>query len=373
MGLPAVRRTGGLAGSASSLALWRVPIRNVGHRRHHLPGQSSATDDLVSGHMARHQPEERHQRFGITACFGPGQLQDRLGDAAQIASGDGSPGSRSIVWRRRSGRDLLGWRGNRRNWPTDGAESPDYRRCPGRWERHWSNPSAPHPGFDPGQFARVHRPDHRAGQHSPNRRFARLPGVERICPRPPGSAPPSARRTPAPAGPSGGFAPEAMATGHSSRRCWTRSSGLLPRRIHLPLQPSQVGVPRQAVLSLGSTGRPAGPGPVCNLDQTATHWVWWRQVNIPIGNCLLRSPIVTLISTSRRVKRIVVVPTYNGMTDASATQMVKLFDFHAPKLGVLTVNNMHNMEHYGNLVTYMRMKGVVPPPSEPASQPQPKK
>jgi len=64
---------------------------------------------------------------------------------------------------------------------------------------------------------------------------------------------------------------------------------------------------------------------------------------------------------------------YNGMTDASATQMVKLFDFDAPKLGVLTVNNMHNMEHYGNLVTYMRMKGVVPPTSEPASQPQPKK
>ena len=64
---------------------------------------------------------------------------------------------------------------------------------------------------------------------------------------------------------------------------------------------------------------------------------------------------------------------YNGMTDASATQMVKLFDFDAPKLGVLTVNNMHNMEHYGNLVTYMRLKGVVPPTSEPASQPQPKK
>src|SRR5271157_5308999 len=27
------------------------------------------------------------------------------------------------------------------------------------WERHGSNPSAPHPGFDQGQFARVHCPD----------------------------------------------------------------------------------------------------------------------------------------------------------------------------------------------------------------------
>ena len=60
---------------------------------------------------------------------------------------------------------------------------------------------------------------------------------------------------------------------------------------------------------------------------------------------------------------------YDGMTDASGTQMVKLFDMDAPKLGVLTVNNMHNLEHYGNLVTYMRLKNIVPPTSEP----QPKK
>jgi len=64
---------------------------------------------------------------------------------------------------------------------------------------------------------------------------------------------------------------------------------------------------------------------------------------------------------------------YNGMTDASATQMVKLFGNDAPKLDVLTVNNMHNMEHYGNLVTYMRLKNIVPPTSELAAQPQPTK
>ena len=64
---------------------------------------------------------------------------------------------------------------------------------------------------------------------------------------------------------------------------------------------------------------------------------------------------------------------YDGMTDASAPEMVKLFGGDTPKLGVLTVNNMHNLEHYGNLVTYMRLKKIVPPSSEPASQPQPKK
>ena len=64
---------------------------------------------------------------------------------------------------------------------------------------------------------------------------------------------------------------------------------------------------------------------------------------------------------------------YDGMTDASAAQPVTLFGNDAPKLGVLTVNLMHNQEHYGNLVTYMRMKNIVPPSSEPASPPPPKK
>jgi hypothetical protein len=61
------------------------------------------------------------------------------------------------------------------------------------------------------------------------------------------------------------------------------------------------------------------------------------------------------------------------MTDASAVQMVKLFGSDAPKLGVLTVNSLHSVEHYGNLVTYMRLKNIVPPTSEPGFQPQPKK
>jgi len=51
--------------------------------------------------------------------------------------------------------------------------------------------------------------------------------------------------------------------------------------------------------------------------------------------------------------------------------VVKLFGNGIPKLDVLTVHNMHNMEHYGNLVTYMRTKNVVPRTSEQPSQPQP--
>jgi hypothetical protein len=49
---------------------------------------------------------------------------------------------------------------------------------------------------------------------------------------------------------------------------------------------------------------------------------------------------------------------------------VKLFGMDMPKFGVLNINNAHDMEHYGNLVTYMRLKNIVPPTSEqpPAAQ-----
>ena len=66
---------------------------------------------------------------------------------------------------------------------------------------------------------------------------------------------------------------------------------------------------------------------------------------------------------------------YDTMTDASAVQTIKLFGNDAPRLSALTINNMHNMEHYGNMVTYMRLKNVVPPTSEapPQAPAQPKK
>ena len=55
---------------------------------------------------------------------------------------------------------------------------------------------------------------------------------------------------------------------------------------------------------------------------------------------------------------------YDGMTDAHAAEIVKFFGREQAKLVVLAFNNAHNDEHYGNIVTYMRMKGLVPPSSE---------
>jgi len=55
---------------------------------------------------------------------------------------------------------------------------------------------------------------------------------------------------------------------------------------------------------------------------------------------------------------------YDALTDASANETVKAFGGERNKLGVLWFNASHNLEHYGNLVVYMRLKGIVPPSSE---------
>lgn len=59
---------------------------------------------------------------------------------------------------------------------------------------------------------------------------------------------------------------------------------------------------------------------------------------------------------------------YGGMTDAHATEMVKLFGRSTPKLSMLSINTAHMDEHYGNMVTYLRIKGLVPPSSQQMSQ-----
>lgn len=55
---------------------------------------------------------------------------------------------------------------------------------------------------------------------------------------------------------------------------------------------------------------------------------------------------------------------FAGMTDAKAAEMVKFFGGERTRLSVLSFNTAHDFEHYGNLVTYMRLKNIVPPSSE---------
>ena len=54
---------------------------------------------------------------------------------------------------------------------------------------------------------------------------------------------------------------------------------------------------------------------------------------------------------------------YAAQTDATTAELVSMGRNEAPRGMVLVQNISHNNEHYGNLVTYMRLKGHVPPSS----------
>ena len=55
---------------------------------------------------------------------------------------------------------------------------------------------------------------------------------------------------------------------------------------------------------------------------------------------------------------------YANMTDEKGAETVQFFggqDY--ARSAILAANSAHNYEHYGNLVTYMRINGIVPPTS----------
>lgn len=55
---------------------------------------------------------------------------------------------------------------------------------------------------------------------------------------------------------------------------------------------------------------------------------------------------------------------FDGLTDAAATETVKLGRNEATKMGALMRIVMHDNEEYGYMAVYLRLKGVVPPSSE---------
>ena len=54
-----------------------------------------------------------------------------------------------------------------------------------------------------------------------------------------------------------------------------------------------------------------------------------------------------------------------ALTPATAADKVEMFGMPQTRLSVVAFVAAHNFEHYGNLVTYMRLKNIVPPSSEP--------
>ena len=57
---------------------------------------------------------------------------------------------------------------------------------------------------------------------------------------------------------------------------------------------------------------------------------------------------------------------YAKMTPKSALQTIDVGGQKRTRIAEMDYEVAHTWEHYGNLVTYMRLKGIVPPSSEPA-------
>jgi uncharacterized damage-inducible protein DinB len=56
---------------------------------------------------------------------------------------------------------------------------------------------------------------------------------------------------------------------------------------------------------------------------------------------------------------------YSKMTPSSALESVDFEGMKLTRVAAMDYESIHTSEHYGNLVTYMRMNKIVPPSSEP--------
>jgi uncharacterized damage-inducible protein DinB len=54
---------------------------------------------------------------------------------------------------------------------------------------------------------------------------------------------------------------------------------------------------------------------------------------------------------------------FTMITAANGNESVDLFGMKHTRAGAMAFNNAHIFEHYGNIVTYMRLNGMVPPSS----------
>jgi hypothetical protein len=59
---------------------------------------------------------------------------------------------------------------------------------------------------------------------------------------------------------------------------------------------------------------------------------------------------------------------YDALTDANAGDAVPSFRGQGARIAVLAQNVAHNNECYGSMAVYLRLKGIVPPSSEPPAK-----
>ena len=122
-----------------------------------------------------------------------------------------------------------------------------------------------------------------------------------------------------------------------------------------------------------------------HLAHVATYnYIWCSQAkgekNPNAGNSLEKT-LKTKAETSKALADSFAYcdPAYAGLTEENGAQVVEITQENGrqvrqTRMALLMLTVMHNNEIYGNLVTTMRIKSIVPPSSEPRpAQPPPQR
>ena len=207
-------------------------------------------DALVSCHLVGYQSEKWSQRAWNTAYLGLWELRNCVDVAAQTATGNDPPRSRATRWQSRGRRNVYRWFGGGPSRPWHRAKSTgDHcgtgRRCGYRTD----SPQANCECFEKGA-ARFHSRYNRPWQHCANRRLGCVWFHEELSTRVGSCANAQGKRyhTSAQSSPRS-IVGQAMDTGYTSGIDQPCAFGILPRRVHIPVQSPTLCFARKTILS----------------------------------------------------------------------------------------------------------------------------
>ena len=259
--VPRLRRDRGVAHRARAVDVRGLWTSGVGDRGHHFPGDPYSVVRLVPGDLVGGQPKKWRQRAWPTARARLGQLPHGVDVLHKLRRAMVRPGRDRVSEEVEVDETLVGGLeagGGRRHLGTKALVviAAEVRgRAIGRIRmQRVADASADslltfvQHAVQPGSVV-IHR---RAPELPP-------PAQARLSPRPE-SAPWSWRvgRGGLASRPPGCVAPQALAPGYASGRRQSRASRLLPRRVHLSVQSTNLTPSREALPSAPGTGRGGG-------------------------------------------------------------------------------------------------------------------
>ena len=101
------------------------------------------------------------------------------------------------------------------------------------------------------------------------------------------------------------------------------------------------------------------PPTVGGIEQSVHRFATWS----------VRHGAEAVVVTSHPGSRRTITETIDGVRIVRCAEWARLwstpFGPDMPRLSALAFNTAHDFEHYGNIVTYMRLNKMVPPSSQP--------